>query len=84
MDLVGPIHPPSSRGNKCILTVIDMLTGFTIAVPIPNKNSTGVHNSVGNSGRRCGFALICFFQKSPRFSPSVNVGGIGSQIHIHQ
>ena len=38
MDLVGPIHPPSSRGNKYVLTVIDMLTGFTIATPIRNKN----------------------------------------------
>ena len=39
MDLVGPVHPPSSRGNKYVLTVIDMLTGFTIAVPIKNKNA---------------------------------------------
>ena len=39
MDLVGPIHPPSSRGNKYVLTVIDMLTGFTVAVPIKNKNA---------------------------------------------
>ena len=39
MDLVGPIHPPSSRGNRYVLTVIDMLTGFTIAVPIKNKNA---------------------------------------------
>ena len=39
MDLVGPIHPPSTRGNKYVLTVIDMLTGFTIAVPIKNKNA---------------------------------------------
>ena len=39
MDLVGPIHPPSSRGNKYVLTMIDMLTGFTIAVPIQNKNA---------------------------------------------
>ena len=38
MDLFGPIHPASSRGNKYILTVIDMLTGFTMAVPIQNKN----------------------------------------------
>ena len=30
MDLSGPIHPPSSRGNKYVLMVIDMLTGFTI------------------------------------------------------
>ena len=39
MDVVGPIHPPSSRGNKYVLTVIDMLTGFTMAVPIKNKNT---------------------------------------------
>ena len=45
MDLVGPIHPPSSRGNKYILTVIDMLTGFTMAVPIPNKNSEMICNA---------------------------------------
>ena len=39
MDLVGPIHLPSSKGNKYVLTVIDMLTGFTTAVPIKNKNA---------------------------------------------
>ena len=39
MDLVGPIHPPSSRGNKYVFTAIDMLTGFTIAVPIKNKSA---------------------------------------------
>ena len=39
MYLVGPIHPPSSRGNKYVLTVIDMLTGFTMAVAIKNKNT---------------------------------------------
>ena len=39
MDLVGPIHPPSRRENKYVLTVIDMLTGFTMAVPIKNKNA---------------------------------------------
>ena len=42
MDLVGPIHPPSSRGNKYVLTVIDMLTGFTVATAIPDKNAETV------------------------------------------
>ena len=42
MDLVGPIYPPSSRGNKYVLTVIDMLTGFTMAVPIRNKNAENI------------------------------------------
>ena len=42
MDLVGPIHPPSSKGNKYVPTVIDMLTGFTIAVPIKNKKAESI------------------------------------------
>ena len=59
MDLVGPIHPPSSRGNKYVLTVIDMLTAFTIAVPIKNKSAeticdtyrNHVHCTFGGSSR---------------------------------
>ena len=46
MDLVGPIHPPSSRGNKYVLTVIDMLTGFTMAVPIKNKNADTICDAI--------------------------------------
>ena len=37
MDLVGPISPVISRGNHFILMCIDMLTGFTIAIPIKDK-----------------------------------------------
>ena len=39
MDLVGPITPTSMRGNRYILTVVDMLTGYTMAIPIPNKTA---------------------------------------------
>ena len=42
MDLVGPIFPVTSRGNHFILTCIDMLTGFTIAVPIKGKTAKTV------------------------------------------
>ena len=42
MDLVGPISPVTSAGSKYILTVIDMITGFTVAVPIPDKKSETV------------------------------------------
>ena len=38
MDIVGPISPVSSKGNRFCLTVIDMLTGYTMAVAIPNKS----------------------------------------------
>ena len=59
MDLVGPIHPPTSRGNKYILTIIDMLTGFTMAVPIPNKNSETICNAYRDH-------IYCIFGGSSR------------------
>ena len=59
MDLVGPIHPPSGRGNKYVLTVIDMLTGFTIAVPIKNKNAETVCDAYRNH-------VYCTFRGSSR------------------
>ena len=42
MDLVGPISPQTSIGNRYMLTVIDMLTGYTIAVAIPDKRAETV------------------------------------------
>ena len=39
MDVVGPISPMTSQGNKYCLTVICMLTGYTIAIPIPDKSA---------------------------------------------
>ena len=42
MDLVGPITPTSTRGNRYILTAVDMLTGYTMAIPIPNKMAESV------------------------------------------
>ena len=42
MDLVGPIYLVTSRGNRFILTCIDMLTEFTIAVPIKDKMASTV------------------------------------------
>ena len=59
MDLVGPIHPPSSRGNKYVLTVIDMLTGFTMAVPIKNKNAETICDAYRNH-------VYCTFGESSR------------------
>ena len=59
MDLVGPIHPPSSRGNKYVLMVIDMLTGFTMAVPIENKNVETICDAYKNH-------IYCTFGGSSR------------------
>ena len=45
MDLVGPIMPVTSRGNRFILTCIDMLTGFMVAIPIKDKEADTVSDT---------------------------------------
>ena len=59
MDLVGPISPVTSSRNKYILTVIDMLTGFTMAVPIPDKKSATVCSAYRDN-------IYCVFGGSSR------------------
>ena len=59
MDLVGLIYPPSSRGNKYVLMVIDMLMGFTMALPIKNKNAETICDAYRNH-------IYCTFRGSSR------------------
>ena len=42
MDLVLPISPATSRRNCFILTCIDMLTGFMVAIPIKDESASTV------------------------------------------
>ena len=39
MDLIGEFHPPTSRGHKYALTVMDMLTGFVFCAPLQTKKA---------------------------------------------
>ena len=39
MDLIGELHPPSSKGNRFALTTICMFTGYTFYIPIKNKSA---------------------------------------------
>ena len=41
MDLVTDLTE-SNKGNKHILTIIDMLTGWPEAIPIPNKSTNTI------------------------------------------
>ena len=42
MDFVGSISPPSSDGNRYILTVSDYFTKFTCAKALPSKEAQPV------------------------------------------
>lgn len=53
MDLVGPF-PVTSNGNKYILTLQDLLTKYTIAVPIPDQSASTTAEALVNH-------MICIF-----------------------
>ena len=39
MDLIGEFHPPTSRGHRYALTVMDMLMGFVFCAPLHTKRA---------------------------------------------
>ena len=45
MDLIGPL-PESESGNKYILTLIDVLTRYGVAVALPNKKADTVARAI--------------------------------------
>ena len=59
MDLVGPISPQTSKGNRYMLTVIDMMTGYTIAVAILDKKAETVCKAYRDN-------VYCTFGESSR------------------
>lgn len=46
IDFIGPISPTSIAGNRYILTISDYFSKFVDAVPLPNKNASGVIQSL--------------------------------------
>ena len=48
MDLIGELHPASSKGNRFALTAICMLTGFTFCIPLKSKHAEDMINAYIN------------------------------------
>ena len=42
MDLIGEFHPPTSKGKRYALTVICMLTGYLLCIPLKTKTAEEV------------------------------------------
>ena len=42
MDLIGKFYPPTSRGHRYALTVMDMLMGFVFCAPLKTKKAEEV------------------------------------------
>ena len=42
MDLIGPIHPPSDKGHRYLLTIMDYSTRYPEAIPLTNIDTETV------------------------------------------
>ncbi|XP_064470265.1 uncharacterized protein LOC135385018 [Ornithodoros turicata] len=54
IDIIGPLHPSSSRGNKFILTLMDYATRFPEAVALPSIETERVAEALVNIFSRVG------------------------------
>ena len=57
IDLVGPIAPPSARGHRYILTIVDYATRYPEAVPLKNITTIDVAEALLGVFSRVGFPL---------------------------
>ena len=61
MDFMGPIYPPSSCGNRYILTISDYFTKFAWAKALPTKEASNVVRDlrkVSDYCKVCSFGLL--------------------------
>ena len=42
MDIIGEFHPPTSKGKRCALTIICMLTRYVFCIPLKTKTADEV------------------------------------------
>ena len=67
IDLVGPISPPSEKGHRYILTVIDVATRYPEAVPMKDITSTDVAEALLTVFSRVGFPAQILSDQGPQF-----------------
>jgi hypothetical protein len=59
MYFVGPVSPPSSSGNKYILTISDYFTKFSFARALPTKEAFNVVDTLRQVKQLASYVLIC-------------------------
>ncbi|XP_072166473.1 uncharacterized protein [Diadema setosum] len=71
VDLVGPIVPVTSRGNRYILTLMDYATRYPEAVPLRNIDTTSVAEALFTIFSRVGFPHEMLTDRGTQFMSAV-------------
>jgi len=71
VDLVGPIHPATDRGNRYILTMVDYATRYPEAVPLKDIQTETVAEAMVNMFTRVGVPKEILSDQSSQFLSAV-------------
>ena len=55
IDLIGPLNPPTERGHRYILTIVDFATRYPEAIPLKSITTIEVAEALFNTYTRVGF-----------------------------
>ena len=68
VDLVGPLQPPSSRGHKYVMTVVDQATWYGDAVPLRYIDAETVAQALMEFCSRVGFPQVLTTDNGTQFT----------------
>ncbi|XP_076436546.1 uncharacterized protein LOC143276045 [Babylonia areolata] len=71
VDIVGPIRPASSRGNKYVLVQVDHTTRYPDAVPLKNIDTVTVAEALWGLWCRTGVPKMVFTDKGTQFTSNM-------------
>ena len=71
VDIVGPIVPMTSRGNRYILTLMDYATRYPDAVPLKNIDTVSVAEALFSIFSRVGFSREMLTDRGTQFMSDV-------------
>ena len=71
VDLIGPIHPPSERGHRYILTVVDYATRYPEAVPLKDIEAETVAEALVGICTRVGLPKEILSDRGSQFMSKV-------------
>ena len=71
VDVVGPIFPPTERGNKYILTIMDYATRYPEAVPLKDIQAETVAEALVNMFTRVGVPKEILSDQGSQFLSAV-------------
>lgn len=71
VDIVGPIHPVTDKGNRYILTLVDFATRYPEAIPMPSIETERVAEALIDIFSRVGVPVEMLSDMGSQFTSSI-------------